>query len=308
MEKVHVIVNPFSAHGKTEQRWENIRTAIKYYFKEFKYIFTEKPTQATEIARELLHDGFNLIIGIGGDGTLNEITNGFFSEKSKSIINEEASLGIIPSGTGSDFIRYLKIPRDFKKSVELIKNSNRKKIDVGRITYSDPTGLKKQRYFINIADFGLGADVIKNLENIPSAKRGPLSYYKGLLTTIKNYNSKSVRILIDDKREISGNYLIGAIANGGMFGGGMIISPNAKVDDGFFDIVLVKDMKKFEIIRNSLRLYNGTIETHPKVEIIRARKVKVFSEEDVKFEYDGEMGENLPATFEIIERSIKFRA
>lgn len=308
MEKVHVIVNPFSARGKTEQRWENIRTVIKYYFKEFKYIFTEKPCQATEIARELLHDGFNLIIGIGGDGTLNEITNGFFSEKSKSVINEDASLGIIPSGTGSDFIRFLKIPRDFRKSVELIKNSNRKKIDVGKITYlNTDDSIKNHKYFINIADFGLGADVVKNLEEIPSSKRGPLSYYSGLLTTIKRYKSKNIRILIDGKRELTGNYLIGAIANGGIFGGGMIIAPKAKVDDGFFDLVLIKDMKKLEIIRNSLHLYRGTIEKSPKVEIIRAKKVDIFSDEEVKVEYDGEMGKTLPARFEIIERSIKFR-
>ena len=136
MEKVHVIVNPSSARGETENRWASIKSAIKNYYSEFKYIFTEKPDQATEIARQVISEGFNLIIGVGGDGTLNEITNGFFSKKDRKLISDEASLGIIPSGTGSDFIRFLKIPRDFGKSVELIKNSDKKKVDIGKITFS----------------------------------------------------------------------------------------------------------------------------------------------------------------------------
>ncbi|MEN8222923.1 MAG: diacylglycerol kinase family protein [Acidobacteriota bacterium] len=305
MEKVHIIVNPYSARGKTEYRWENIKSVIKHYFSEFKYIFTEKPNQATEIAREILSDGFNLIIGIGGDGTLNEITNGFFSGKSNKVINEEASLGIIPSGTGSDFIRFLKIPRDFRKSIELIKNSKKKKIDVGKITFPGIENDKK--FFINIADFGLGADVVKKLTEVPESKRGPLSYYTGLLSTIKNYQSKNVEITIDGNKKVSGKYLIGAVANGGIFGGGMMIAPNAEVDDGYFDLVLVKDMKRLEIVRNTPLLYKGTIINNPKVEVHRAKLIEVTAKEDTNLEFDGEFGGKIPARFEIVERVLNFR-
>ncbi len=308
MEKVHVIVNPYSAKGKTEYRWESIKSVIKHYFSEFKYVFTEKPNQATEITREVLSDGFNLIIGIGGDGTLNEITNGFFSGKDKKVVNSEASLGIIPSGTGSDFIRFLRIPRDFKESVELIKNSKKKQIDVGKITYPDSYQGPKQRYFINIADFGLGADVVKKLSDIPDSKKGPLSYYSGLLSTIKSFKSKNIELILDDKKRISGKFLIGAIANGGIFGGGMKIAPNAEINDGYFDLILIKDMKKLEIIRNTPHLYRGTIITHPKVEVHRVKKVEVSSNEDINLEFDGEMGGKIPAKFEIIEKVLNFRA
>lgn len=307
MDKVQVIVNPYSARGKTEYRWESIKSVIKHYFDEFKFIFTEKPNQATEIAREVLSEGFNLIIGIGGDGTLNEIANGFFSDNSKKIINDEASLGMIPSGTGSDFIRFLRIPRDFKKSVELIKNSKQKKIDVGKITYPGPESETSQKYFINVADFGLGADVIKKLSTVPESKRSPLSYYSGLLSTIKNYKSKNVTITINDEKIISGKYLIGAVANGGIFGGGMIIAPDAKIDDGYFDLILVKEMKKFEIIRNTHHLYRGTIVDHPKVEVHRVKKLEVSSEEDVSLEFDGELGGKIPVKFEIVEKVLNFR-
>lgn len=307
MNKVHVIVNPFSARGKTEARWNTIKEVVQHHFKEYKYIFTEQPRQATEIARELLKDGFDLIIGVGGDGTLNEITNGFFKEGSHTAVNEDASVGIIPSGTGSDFIRFLKIPRDFSKSVELIKNAGVRKIDVGKVTFPGAEGAETGKYFINIADFGLGAEVIKNISAIPPSKRGALSYYKGLLSTIRSYRSKTVRLILDGKEEISGRFLIGAIANGRIFGGGMMIAPEAQPDDGFFDVVLIEDMKKLEIVYNSRLLYNGGIDRLAKVTIKRAKKVKVVSDEDVNIEYDGEMGRPLPAEFEIIEKSINFR-
>lgn len=312
MNKVHVIVNPLSARGKTGDRWHSIKEVVRHYFKEFKFIFTEKPKQATEIAREVLNDGFDLIIGVGGDGTLNEITNGFFKHGSHEAVNADASLGIIPSGTGSDFIRFLKIPRDFRESVPLIKNAAARKIDVGKVTYTRPGGEKAGKYFINAADFGLGAEVCKALLAIPSGKRSAFSYYKGLLSTIRTYRAKDIKIIADDNEEIEGRFLIGAVANGRIFGGGMIIAPTAEPDDGYFDLVLVKDMKKLEIIRNSRLLYTGTIDKHPKVMVRRVKKLKVMpvtpgEGAEVGIETDGELGETLPAEFEIIEKSLNFR-
>jgi diacylglycerol kinase (ATP) len=311
MNKVHVIVNPFSARGKTGKRWNDIKEVINHYFKEFKYIFTEKPRQATEIARDLLTQGFDLLIGVGGDGTLNEITNGYFHKNTHQTINGEASLGIIPSGTGSDFIRFLRIPREFNRSVALIKNSGIRKIDVGKITYKSSAAEETSRYFINVASFGLGAEVVRNLYAIPAGKRGPLSYYMGMLSTIRTYQSKRVKVVVDDSEEISDRFLIGAVANGRIFGGGMMIAPEAEADDGYFDLVLARDMKKLEIVKNSRLLYTGKISKHPKVMVKKVRNIKVYPAEDeneaVNIEYDGEVGEAIPVEFQIIERRVNFR-
>jgi YegS/Rv2252/BmrU family lipid kinase len=310
--KVHVIVNPFSAKGKTAQRWDLIKEAIRFYYKEFKYIFTEQPQQATEIARSLLKDGFDLIIGVGGDGTLNEITNGYFhtanaaGSQTPQAINEEASLGIIPSGTGSDFIRFMKIPRDFSQSVERIKNSPSRKIDVGKIVFEGKDHTT-QKYFINVADFGLGAEVIGTLSETPSSKRGPLHYYIGLLQTLKKYRSKSVNIVIDDKEEITGRYVIGAVANGSIFGGGMVIAPDARPDDGYFDLVLVGHMNTPEIICHTPKLYSGSINKSKKVLIKKVKKIRVTSDEPVNIEYDGELGLPLPAEFQCISAALNFK-
>ncbi len=316
MDKVHVIVNPLSARGRTCQRWKAIKEIIRHYFTEFKYIFTEQPRQATEIARDLLKDGFDLIIGVGGDGTVNEIANGYFHQDSQQAINGDASLAIIPSGTGSDFVRSQRIPRDFKRSIETIKNSGIKAIDVGKITFNFDSAEAERSsvYFVNVADFGLGAEVSRTVAAVPSSKRGPFSYYLGLLSTIRNYKSKKVKVVIDDTEEISDRFLIGAVANGSIFGGGMIIAPGAKPDDGYFDLVLVEDMGRFEIIKSSTRLYTGTLPQHPKVKVKRVKNIKVYPAETdevpdktVNIEYDGEIGKSIPAEFEIIEKSVNFR-
>jgi YegS/Rv2252/BmrU family lipid kinase len=307
MNKVHVIVNPFSARGQTEKRWEAIKAAIRSHFREFKYVFTEKPRQATDIARELLTQGFDLLIGVGGDGTLNEISNGFFHAQSGLAINGEAAVGIIPSGTGSDFIRFMKVPREFEKSAAHIKNSTNKKIDIGKITYGGGPGKSKTQYFINVADFGLGAEVIRRISGVKSGQRGAFTYYRGLLSTMMNYRSKKVKLTLDDSRQLQGEYLIGAVANGRIFGGGMIIAPQAEPDDGYFDLVLIESMKKLEILANSRLLYSGTIAKNPKVHILRARNIKVESPDEVHIEYDGEVGEKLPAEFSIVEKALNFR-
>ncbi len=306
MNKVHVIVNPSSARGRTGKHWESIKAAIRSHFREFKYVFTEKPRQATEIARDLLLDGFDLLIGVGGDGTLNEISSGYFHASGKAI-NSEAAVGIIPSGTGSDFIRFMKVPGDFEKSAARIKNSQNRKIDMGRIRYGAADGTPRTQYFINVADFGLGAEVIRRISSVQSTSRGAFTYYRGLLSTLMGYRSKRVRITLDDGQELQGEYLIGAVANGRIFGGGMIIAPRAEPDDGVFDLVLIEPMKKIEVLANSRLLYSGTIERNPKVHILKARQIRVESPDEVYIEYDGEIGEALPAEFTVVERALNLR-
>jgi len=308
MNKVHVIVNPYSARGQTGKRWETIKEAIRSHFREFKYVFTQKPRQATEIARELLRDGFDLLIGVGGDGTLNEISSGFFHAQSGQAINRDAAVGIIPSGTGSDFIRFMKVPREFEKSAARIKSAKNKAIDVGKIVYGGPgASAPRTQYFINVADFGLGAEVIRNISRIEATRRGTFTYYRGLLSTIMSYRSKKVRMTLDSGQQLQGEYLIGAVANGRIFGGGMVIAPDAEPDDGMFDLVLIEPMRRLEIVANSRLLYSGKIASNPKVHIVKTRRVQVDSPDEVHIEYDGEVGERLPAEFTIVERALNFR-
>jgi diacylglycerol kinase (ATP) len=301
--KTQVIVNPESDQGKTRKRWKYIKEGLKSFLKEFKYEFTEKPLQATEISRVAIKEGTELIVGVGGDGTMNEIANGFY--ENQKIINPVVSLGIVPSGTGCDFTKSLNIPHGFKNALKVITQAPSSLIDVGRAKFKSHSGKEEERFFVNVADFGIGGEVVKKV-NQSRMRRKASSYLRCLISTFIAYKNKKLRIKIDDEELPLDEYMIGAISNGRIFGKGMKIAPNAELDDGFFDIVLVKGMKMLEFFRNAWKIYTGTHLSHPKISLIRGRKIEAFAEDDksdVLIEIDGEQVGILPATFEIIPRN-----
>ena len=302
--KTQVIVNPESNKGKTRKRWNQIREALKSFLKEFKCEFTEKPLQAIEISIVALKEGTELIVGVGGDGTMNEIANGFY--ENRKIINPEAALGIVPSGTGCDFTKSLNIPLGLKNALEVITQAPSSLIDIGRVRFMGNSGEAQERFFLNVSDFGIGGDVVRKV-NENRMKRRTSSYLKCLISTFLSYKNKRLKIKIDDEELPVDEYLIGTISNGRIFGKGMKIAPEAKLDDGLFDVVLVKGMKVFEFFRHGWRLYTGTHLSHPKISLIRGTKVEAMADDkdnDVLIEVDGEQLGKLPATFEIIPGSI----
>lgn len=301
--KTQVIVNPESNKGRTRRKWNDIKEALKTFIKEFKYEFTEKPLQATEISRSAIKEGTELIIGVGGDGTMNEIANGFY--ENEQIINPKTALGIVPSGTGCDFIRSLHIPSNLKPALKIITQSPASWIDIGRVRFKSHTGQDQERYFLNVADFGIGGEVVKKV-NETRMKRKASSYFRCLISTFITYKNKKVKLTIDGKDLPVEDYLVGTISNGKIFGKGMKIAPQAKLDDGLFDVVLVKGMKALEFFRNVWRIYTGTHLSHPKISLIRGKKIEAYpeeGEEDILIELDGEQLGKLPATFEIIARN-----
>jgi len=301
--KTQVIVNPESNKGRTRKRWKQIKEALKTFLKEFKCEFTEKPSQATEISRIAIKEGTELIVGVGGDGTMNEIANGFY--ENQRIINPTTALGIVPSGTGCDFIRSLNIPLNLKNALKVITQAPSSWIDIGRVRFKCHEGKDQERFFLNVADFGIGGEVVRKI-NENRMKRKASSYLRCLISTFIVYKNKKVRIKIDDKDLPVEEYLLGTISNGRIFGKGMKIAPQAKLDDGLFDIVLVKRMKKLEFFRNVWRIYTGSHLSHPKISLIRGQKIEAYpetEEKDVLIELDGEQLGKLPAFFEIIPRN-----
>jgi diacylglycerol kinase (ATP) len=301
--KTQVIVNPESNRGRTRKKWTQIKEALKSFLKEFKYEFTEKPSQAIDISRAAIREGSDLIVGVGGDGTMNEISNGFFD--GRALINPQTVLGIVPSGTGCDFSKSLNIPSRLQSSLKIIAEAPSPLIDIGRATYRTWTGQKEQRYFLNVADFGIGGEVVNRM-NQNKAARKTSSYLKSAIVTFLNYKSKNIRLKIDDEEIPRDEYLIGAISNGRIFGKGMRIAPDARLDDGLFDIILVRGMKVFEFLRNVWRIYAGTHLSHPKISFMRGRIIEAIPEDpddNILIEMDGEQIGKLPATFEIVPQS-----
>ncbi len=305
--KTQVIINPASAQGRTRRRWREIKEALKTFIREFQYEFTEKPLQAIELTRQAIKSGSELIIGVGGDGTLNEIANGFFEEN--KIINPRTELAIVPSGSGCDFMRSLNLPVSLKQALQIIAKAIARPVDVGRVTYINKEGKKEQRFFLNVADFGVGGEVVHEV-NRKRLERKASSYFWTLLTTMIHYRQKKIRLKIEDQELPENEYLIGAVANGRIFGKGMKIAPLAEVDDGLFDLVLIKGMKFFEFLRNSWKIFTGAHLRHPKTTLWKARRLEAHpaQEEKVVLELDGEEVGRLPATFEIIPSQLLIKA
>jgi len=301
--KTQVIVNPESNRGRTRKRWGEIRDGLKSFIREFKFEFTEKPLHATELARKAIKEGTELVIGVGGDGTMNEIANGFFEDR--RIINPEAALGVVPSGTGCDLTKSLNIPAGLKDALKVIVEAPSVRMDVGKVRFRSNAGGEEERFFLNVADFGLGGEVVRRV-NEQRLQRKASSYIRCLVTTMVQYRNKRVRIRVDGENLPEGEYLIGAVANGKIFGKGMKVAPGAQLDDGLFDTVLVRGFKFLEFCRHGWKLMNGSHITHPKVTVIRGSKVEAWPEdnEDVLIELDGEQLGRLPATFEIIPRDL----
>jgi len=306
--KTQVIVNPESAKGRTRRRWLQIKEGIRHILQEYKVEFTEKPCQAIELSRAALREGAELVIGVGGDGTMNEIANGFY--EAERPINPRASLGIVPSGTGCDLIRSLGIPAELGKAMAVIAEAEPAPIDLGKVTFRAGGGEPAERLFLNVADFGVGGEVVRSV-NLKRLERKASSYVRCLIQTMWHYRNKRVRIKVDGRDLPRGEYLVGAVANGRVFGKGMKIAPLARLDDGRLDAVFVRGMKFLEFCAQGWKLASGSHLGYRKVAFHRCRRVEAVpedEEEPVLLELDGEQIGTLPATFDIVPGSLLVKA
>ncbi len=303
-----LVVNPQSAGGKTERRWPELRATIQEAFGTFDECFTRSAGDATKLTREALRGGAELVVAVGGDGTINEVVNGFFD--GEAAIAPTASFGIVPAGTGGDFIKTLGIPRDTFAAAAALKTPART-IDVGRLRYLADDGTPKVRHFINIASFGIGGLVDRYVNDSSKAFGGTVSFALATLKAGAQYKNARVRLILDGGTPKEGKIYNVAVANGRYFGGGMKIAPDAAVDDGWFDVVTLGDFGFTDLILRGLDIYTGKHLANPKVTVARARKVEAVPVDGagpVLLDVDGEAPGRLPATFELLAGALKVRA
>ncbi len=294
--KTKVIVNPYSGFGKTGKKWRKIKELIKSKIKEFHYEFTEKPKDATYLAREAIKEGFERIVSVGGDGTLNEIVNGYFEDKKP--INENAFVSIFPSGKGNDFIRNFSYKKNIISSDNEIELFS---VDTGVI--KEKSGAEKN--FINVASFGFSRDVVESVLELREKIKSGIAYFLGVFKALKNFKAKKIRVNIDGKI-IEDYFSIGVVANGKSFAGGMLISPFSKPDDGLMDIILLKDVSKLKLISLLFKVYSGKHVGSKDIIIMQGKKVSIEPvSETIGGEYDGEIDISYPAEFELIEKKLK---
>ncbi len=300
-----LIVNPISAAGKTKDRVATIEAEMQQANLSYKIFYTERPGHATEIARSQVNAGIPYIVAVGGDGTVSEVAAGFFDTKCQPLKNAPyCALGIITTGSGSDLARSLKIPYDFKDNVKILKTAFTRSIDMGMVKYSDAQGRMFARPFINIADVGIGGEVVEILEK--QGKRGgwlayQLATFKGLL----RYKNKRMKITLDDSHVIEGITNGVIVANGKYFGSGMMIAPGADLSDGYFDVVIIGDISRLKTIMQARAIRKGTHVKLKEISVFHARKVTVESQERALLDVDGELPGQCPAEFYLLPDAIR---
>jgi YegS/Rv2252/BmrU family lipid kinase len=238
--------------------------------------------------------GAKTVVAVGGDGTINEVVNGFFENERE--ISHEVRLGIIPHGTGSDFARTLNLPRDPERGAALLHPGQPKLVDLLKVTYTADDGSPKLRYSINITSLGMGGIV---------AARAKGSYLLATVHTACTFRGNSVRLTLDGTRTVEERITNVAVGNGQYHGGGMWLCPGASISDGLLDVTVVRYLPLFKLLMGIPTLYNGDILKHPKVTAYRAKHVQATSTEQVLVEIDGEPLGRLPMEISVVPNAIR---
>jgi diacylglycerol kinase (ATP) len=270
----------------------------------YEVVRTTRPLEATEIAQRAVKESRPVVVAVGGDGTLNEVVNGFF--RNGAPIPTASKLAMIPLGTGGDFRRTLRLPLDVRAAIKVISEGLVRRLDAGCVTYQDHQGHTAVRHFINIADAGIGGEVVHRVNTGPKFL-GAATFTLTSFTTLFTYKNRPMTVSIDGiTHELVAQQVV--IANCQYFGGGMRMAPAASPTDGVFDVVLVGDAGKLETIRGlgSIRSGRHLDQGNPKIQLMYGKRISVSSTEKVRIDLDGEQPGFLPALFEIQPGAIEF--
>ena len=306
-----VIVNPKSAGGATEARWARTASDLARNFGAFAVAFTERGGHAVEIARDAALAGRRFIVACGGDGTINEVANGILESGAA-----HCELGVLPSGTGGDFRRSVGVAPNSLEAARDLRDGATKTIDVGKVTFQSHEDRQTSRYFLNVSSFGLSAAINERVKARDSFRwlpnevlRGKAKFAFSTLQEVFEIERATVRVKIDDGEEKTLSTINFCVANARFFGGGMKIAPDAILDDGFFDVVNIGDIKTAKILLNAYKLYSGSHLALEEVKSMLAKRIEVapVGNQNVFIETDGELPGKLPAVYEIVPQALKVR-
>jgi diacylglycerol kinase (ATP) len=283
-----VILNPRAGTaGETDAIKRQIERLGEVSFR-----ITDTPGDAQRLAREAAEDGCDLVVAAGGDGTINEVVNGLSEHFG------DVRLGIIPMGTGNDFARSVDVPTDVQAAVNILLADQRRAIDVVRVT-SDA-----QRYFINVSAGGFSGLVDERLTEEMKRSWGPLAYLRSAAEALPDLTDYHTRIAFDGEElhEIATYNIV--IANARYVAGGIPIAPQAEIDDGLVDVMIVPRASMPQLAMLVPQILLGQHTDNDLLIFRRARKVEVESQPRMWFNADGELVGNEPSTFEVLPRAL----
>ena len=295
MSYARLIVNPAAGAGRTAKKWPHIKELLKKFGYHFEHDITEAPGHAIELAKAAVGKGYKLVVSVGGDGTINEIVNGLYATGGM----KDVELGIIGTGTGSDYIRTIGVSRHYQESCHHLMNPVKKSVDLGMLEFLGD-GQSGMRIFTNFAGIGFDAEVVRATTKKFKNFGGKPAYLMGLLSTFATYKNREVKLILDGHKEDRKICTV-MMSNGKYGGGSMMIAPEADPCDGLFDVMIIGDISKPNLLMSLPRIYRGTHLTHPQVTLKRAKNVEIrITDGKMAIQADGELVGQAPARFTVL--------
>lgn len=289
-KKWFVILNPHAGSGRGKKDQAEILKRLTKVDFQYELVVSEFPKHIIQLTIDAIGKGFRNLIIAGGDGSLNEVVNGIFQQSACS--PEEITVGMIPVGTGNDWIKTFGIPNYYKEAVKILKQGKIMRQDVGRITFTENDGTKTC-YFANMAGFGFDAMVATKTNQLKNKGRTGISLYlQALGSSFFNYQTAKTNIIIDGQ-EIDELIFSVSIGIGKYNGGGMMQAPGAIPDNGLFQVTIIRKIGLFGILRNLAGLYSGKFVNDFRVSTFQAKNISISSAQNIAGEADGEtLGDN----------------
>jgi YegS/Rv2252/BmrU family lipid kinase len=308
--RTFLVVNPKSASGETGRRWPEIHAEVLRIVGEADHAFTERPMHAADLTASALKQGYRRIVAIGGDGTVNEVVNGFFRHPGG--VPPDARLALIPRGTGGDFRRTFGLGTGVREACTRLSDAREgesvRPLDVGRVRYTTPEGGSAERYFVNVASFGVSGRVDRAVNASSKALGGKVSFFLASVKTLIGWHDQHVRIRADGGPEEALSITTLAVANGQYFGGGMRVAPQADPSDGLLDVTVWSGYGLADFALKSRSVYDGSHVRWKGTRVFRCRTLEASSDEEVLLDVDGEQPGRLPARFEVLPGALRLQA
>lgn len=288
--RIQIVLNP---NAGSADEIEALRATLQRHLPEALIRETAHPGDAQRYAREALAAGAEVIVAAGGDGTLNEVVNGLADDFGR------ACLGLLPLGTGNDFARTINIPTDLEAACAILRANQRRSVDVVRVQ-SDRT-----RYFINVSAGGFTGLVDEKLTDEIKQSWGPLAYLRSAAEALPEMVAYEATISFDDQPPQHMRVYSVVVANARYAGGGIPVAPQAAIDDGLLDVLIVPAASLPALALVAAQILLGQHTDSDQVIMRRARRVAVASQPGMWFNADGELVGNQPATFEVVPRAVQ---
>jgi len=295
---IKLIVNPLAGAGKSGRQWPHILQCLQSQGLSFDYELTSYHGHAVDMAKDAACTGYRIVVAVGGDGTIHEVVNGISHANALA----KVAVGIIDTGTGGDYIRTISAPKTIQESCGRLKNPGKKMVDLGFADFVTD-GEKATRIFVNFAGIGFAAEIVRSTTQTFKRIGSSPAYLMGLFSNLVFYRNNHATVTVDGER--SQRKICTMLVNIGKYcGGAMKTAPEADPADGYFDVMIVGDVSKPDLLRTLPRIYSGTHLTHPKVSMKLVREVSIQTERRAALQADGELLGEAPCSFKILPASL----